>query len=333
MAALIAAFSISLPRPADATYLPQERIPTDSPIYRDLERLAASYGAAPRFLSSRPLRRAEARAYLRNLAEANPGVEADPAYARAARWVDPDAAGATGPWGVVRDDEEEERLEISPYASILYSDDPRNEPEVNRDYRVGVAAAAALDTSSVVVVNLYEGTASQGGRGTPDFGDFNSLIEGVNFNSYVNEAYVEVPVSKIRLLFGHAWLRWGPGATGTLALSDAAPALDMLRAEAGMLGVVRYSQFLALLDPGPETYLAGHRLEWQPSGRLSVGLTELARFDGTSQVPLYLIPFVPYSYWEKRPKTGGVTPADSSGNALRKNNVLWSADVAWSIRP
>ena len=58
---------------ARATYLPQERIPTDSPVYRDLERLATQYGVAPRFLSSRPLRRAEALAFLRGLAEVRRG--------------------------------------------------------------------------------------------------------------------------------------------------------------------------------------------------------------------------------------------------------------------
>src|SRR5439155_16696946 len=68
-------------------------------------------------------------------------------------------------------------------------------------------------------------------------------------------------------------------------------------------------------------------------GRITAGFTELARFDGTSQTPLYFIPFVPYSYWEKRPKSGGVSPADSTGDLLRKNNVLWAADVAWSFRP
>ena len=327
--------SVALPcfaSPAFATYLPQERIPTDSPVYRDLERLATSWGVQPKFLSSRPLRRAEALEFLRGLAEAHGGAEEDPAFQRALRFLDPATHGATKSLISIAG-EDDERLEASPYASLLYEDDPRNSPDVNRDYRVGVAVAGALDTSSVFVANFYEGTASQGGRGTPDFGDFNSLIEGVNFNSYVNEAYVEFPISRLRFLFGHTWLRWGPGESGTLALSDAAPALDMLRVEAGMFRKLRYTQFVSLLDPGPETYLAGHRLEWTASGRITAGFTELARFDGTSQTPLYFIPFVPYSYWEKRPKSGGVSPADSTGDLLRKNNVLWAADVAWSFRP
>ncbi len=320
------------PIAALATYLPQERIPTDSSIYRDLERLATSYGIQPKFLSSRPLRRAEVLAFLRELAEARAGSEEDPAFQRAMRLVDPGARGATKPL-ISMAGEDDERLEASPYVSLLYEDDPRNHPDVNRDYRVGVAVAGALDSSSVFVANLYEGTASQGGRGTPDFGDFNSLVEGVNFNSYVNEVYVEFPISRLRFLFGHTWLRWGPGESGTLALSAAAPAFDMLRVEGTMLRRLRYTQLVALLDPGPETYLAGHRLEWSASSRITAGVTELARFDGTSQAPLYLMPFVPYSFWEKRPKTGQLSPADSTGVLLDKNNVLLAADVAWEVRP
>src|SRR6185503_2002958 len=325
---VIVAASFLLPGPALAAYLPNERIPTDDAIYRDLERLATRYGSSARFLSSRPLRRKEALAYLEELGVEHPGAAVDPAYRRAMRSLDPDAPGGVHPL-VSADGDDGERIELSPYASALYAEDPRYHPEINRDYRVGLVLAGQLDTNSVFLADFYEGTASQGGRGTPDFGDFNSLVQGVNFNSWVNEAYALFPVSKIRVMFGHTGLRWGPGETGTLALSDAAPALDLLHFEGDMFRSFRYQQFVSLLDPGPQTYLAGHRLEWHASPRLWAGLTEIARFDGTSQAPLYLIPFVPYSFWEKRPKTGSVDAADTSGERLAKNNVAWAADASW----
>jgi len=327
-AALLVLFQLTLRGTAGATYLPNERIPTDSEIYRDLERLADRYGMQPRFLSTRPLRRAEALAFLDSVAEARPGADTDPAWVRARRFLDVSAKGAMRPLLSGAGDEGQ-RIEISPYGSSIYSDDPRNHPDINRDDRLGLVMAGSLDTSTVFVADLYEGTASQGGRGTPNFGEKNALVENVDFNSWMNEAYVEFPISKIRFLFGHTWLRWGPGETGTLAMSDAAPALDMLRAEAGMFGKLRYSQFVSLLDPGPETYLAGHRLEWQQGPRLSVGATEMARFDGTSQAALYFIPFVPYSFWEKRPKSGTLSPEDTTGELLHKNNVMWAADASW----
>ena len=319
---------------ATATYLPNERVPTNSPLYRDLERLAATYGETPRFLSTRPLRIAEARAFLAALAESHDGSDGDPAFRRAARMLDPDAPGATRPF-LARDGEDGERVTVSPYVSLRYEDDPRNNPEINRDYRAGVLVAAALDSNSVFVVDAYEGTASQGGRGTPDFGTGNALIEGVDVNSWVEEAYAEFRLGRLRALAGHTWLRWGPGREGTLALSDAAPALDMARAEFGLFRRIRFQWFVSLLDPGPQTYLAGHRIEWSPCARVTAGFTELARFDGTSQAILYTMPLVPYSFWEKRPKTSAPSsiPGDTSGVALAKNNVLWSADVSWAVKP
>ncbi len=321
-------------RPALAIQLPEERIPTADRLYLDLERLATRFGRPPRFLSSRPLRRAEASAFLDTLAARHPEASQDPAYRRALRALRSDVPGGK-PALVHATGEPGEALEISPYLAALYSDDVRNRPDVDRDYRVGVAFAAMPDPSLLASADFYAGTSSQGGRGTPRFGTANALIEDVDLNSWMNEAYVEGRLGSLRVLAGHAWLRWGPGREGTLALSDAAPALDMVRAEVTTLRAWRLSWFVALLDPGPQTYLAGHRLEWSPGSGLSAGLTEMARFDGNSQAPLYLMPLVPYSFWEKRPKTSPAyaVPGDTTGLALGKNNVLFSADLTWCPRP
>src|SRR6185503_4288547 len=292
VAASVATISI-LPPAALASYVPSERIPTDSPVYRDLERLSESYGDAPRFLSTRPLRVAEVKGYLDALAAANQDVESDPAFIRARREVDPGAADATLPF-LYRVDGEE-MLSVSPYVSFRYEEDPRNLPEVNRDYRAGARLSASPDSGAVFVFDGYAGTASQGGRGTPNFGTGNALVEGVDVNTWMSEAYVEFRAGSVRVLGGHTWLRWGPGREGTLALSDAAPALDLLRAELTLFRSWRFQWFVAALDPGAQSYLAGHRVEWSPAPRLTAGVTELARFDGTSQAPLYLVPLVPYS--------------------------------------
>ncbi|HEY2923599.1 MAG TPA: capsule assembly Wzi family protein [Candidatus Eisenbacteria bacterium] len=321
------------PATARPTYIPSERIPTNSPVYRDLERLAETFGRTPRFLSMRPLRVAEAEAFLEALVSEYPDAESDPAYLRARRELDPDWRDSTRP--LLYRTEGEEMLSVSPYVSVRYEEDPRNRPDVNRDYRLGARLAAAPDSSAVFVLDAYAGTASQGGRGTPNFGTGNALIEGVDVNTWMEEAYLEFRAGSVRVLAGHTWLRWGPGREGTLALSDAAPALDLARAEVGLFRAWRLQWFVSILDPGAQTYLAGHRVEWSPSPRFTAGVTELARFDGTSQAPLYLIPLVPYSFWEKRPKTStvGAIPGDTTGLALTKNNVLMSADVSWVPRP
>jgi len=322
-----------LPASGRATYLDSERIPTSSPVYRDLERLADSFGNLPRFLSMRPLRVAEAKAFLDALQAEHADAETDPAYRRARRELDAKAPDATPP--LLGREDQDERLTLSPYVSFRYEEDPRDRPEVNRDYRGGLRVGAAPDSGTILFLDAYAGTASQGGRGTPNFGTGNALVEGVDVNTWMEEAYLEFRAGKVRVLGGHTWLRWGPGREGTLALSDAAPALDLLRAEVGLFRAWRFQWFAAILDPGAQTYLAGHRLEWSPSSRLNVGVTEMARFDGTGQAPLYLVPLVPYSFWEKRPKSAptGVIPGDTTGVAFTKNNVLVAGDVSWIPRP
>jgi hypothetical protein len=331
---LVFGASALLPGAASATFIPQERVPTNSPVYRDLERLVASYDRTPHAFSTRPLRVREILAFINSLEVEYPSAALDPSLIRVRRALDPEALGAKRSMIRIEGDESEVAT-ISPYVSLVYEEDPRNRPDLNRDYRVGVQVAAAIDSNSVFVFNGYEGTASQGGRGTPNFGTLNAVIEGVDMNSWMDEAYAEVTMSRVRMLFGHTWLRWGPGRDGTLALSDAAPALDMVRGEAGFTRNWRGQWFVALLDPGPQTYLAGHRLSWTFHSDVTFGVTELARFDGTSQGLLYFIPVVPYSFWEKRPKSvpSNAVPGDTTGLALGKNNVLTSVDVAWNVRP
>jgi len=335
LAALLALMAGCLgPGLAAARYLPQERVPTNSPIYRDIERLMSTYDRSPQALSMRPLRVQELRSYLNSLIVEHPSAASDPSMIRARRFVDRNAPGARHPFITIQDDTNEVAT-ISPYASLSYEEDPRNRPDLNRDYRIGVQVAAAFDSTTIVVFDGYEGTASQGGRGTPDFGRLNAAIEGVDLNSWMDEAYAEMKLAGTRLLIGHTYLRWGPGRMGTLALSDNAPALDLIRIEGGFRHKWRAQSFVAVLDPGPQTYLAGHRIEWTFRPGLKLGLTELARFDGTSQGLLYFIPVVPYSFWEKRPKSEppGAVPGDTTGYALSKNNVLTSVDLSWIPRP
>jgi hypothetical protein len=322
-----------LPSSARATYQPEERIPTNSPIYRDLERIAVTYGHIPRFMATRPLRLREVRSYIEAVMTEFPESHEDPALMRVRRLVDPEAPGGKKPFLTFKGDTNQ-AITVSPYIDITYSEDPRNTPELNRDYRIGTQIVAQIDSGTVFVFNGYAGTSSQGGRGTPSFGTTNAWIEGLDFNSWMEEAYGEFEVSRIRMLLGHTYLRWGPGRTGTLALSDAAPALDMVRGEVSFGGSRRAQWFVSVLDPGAQTYLAGHRLEWAFGSSMSLGLTEMVRFDGTSQALLYFIPVVPYSFWEKSAKSApeGAVPGDTTGVAFTKNNTLTSIDLSWYVR-
>ena len=63
-----------------------------------------------------------------------------------------------------------------------------------------------------------------------------------------------------------------------------------------------------------------------------LSLSELARFDGTRNAPLYLLPVIPYSHLEKRILKSSTLPSDSL-DRLGKNNVMWAFDAAWRVQP
>jgi hypothetical protein len=58
----------------------------------------------------------------------------------------------------------------------------------------------------------------------------------------------------------------------------------------------------------------------------------MARFDGTGNAPLYLLPVMPYALMERRVRGESALSADSLG--LRgRNNVLYAGDFSWTYRP
>src|SRR2546425_9413219 len=122
-AAFVLALSPLIFSSARATYIGSERIPTSSPVYRDLERLADTFGMAPRFLSMRPLRVEEGAAFLDALVAANPDAEADPAYHHARRELDPDWRESPPP--PIHRVEGGERGSGSPPLSPLSEEQPR----------------------------------------------------------------------------------------------------------------------------------------------------------------------------------------------------------------
>ena len=325
--AFLAAFSAT-PRPAFAVYDLLEEIPVENPLYSDIESLALRFGSDGFFVNRRPWTRGEALSFLNDLRRREPAAEGDPSFSRIEREVSADAPGARRPAWVL--EEEGRRVEVSPYAEALYQENRTLLPILNRDYRIGAQASARVATRLLFFGDWYAGTSSQGGHGTPNFGTQFALAEGVDFNTWLNRGYValegaETP-HRIRATLAHSWVRWGPGATGTLGVSDAAPALDRLGFDIGILRDVEISWFVASLDPVEQSYDAAHRLSIRLGDRLELGVTEEARFDGTDQIFYYFIPAFPYTFIEKR--VDAFTAGVDSTNKFIKNNVMASADFS-----
>ncbi len=342
---LLAAALLSLlcPVAAFATYDPLEEIPVESSLYADLESLALRFGSGGYFLNRRPWTRGEAAAFLEDLRRraehraehrAEPAAD-DPSYIRIEREVSLEAAAAGAVRPLWSAEEEGRRFEVSPYAQLLYEENRARRPALNRDYRLGAQVSARAAPHLLFFTDLYAGTSSQGGHGTPNFGTTFALSEGVDLNTWLDRAYIALDNGsashRLRATLGHSWVRWGPGATGTLGVSDAAPAIDQLRFDAGLLRWLDISWFVASLDAPEQRFYAAHRASVRLGDRLELGVAEEARFDGSDQIFYYLVPGFPYTFIEKR--VGVFTTIADTTYKFTKNNAMTSVDFSMRLTP
>ncbi len=316
--------------PARAAYHALEEIPVESPVYRMVDALATSYGLGSSFLHTRPWDRADLGRFLDEVVLNAPGAADDPLVVRLRRELAP--AGSAGGWEPAWAGEDENTsLEFSPYARADYAQD-RARGTVVRDFRAGAQGSLAFGDNLLAFGDVYAGTQSPGPHGNPANSTRFGLVEGVRVNTYFDRGLAIWRGRLGRLEVGHTWLRWGPGAWGTMALSDGAPAFDVIEARVPLLHRAQLEWFVATLDPATQSYLAGHRLELRPSPKLDLSFAELARFDGSASVPLFLLPMIPYSHLEKRVLKSSDLPADSL-DTLGKNNLMWTLDAAYRWRP
>jgi hypothetical protein len=129
--------------------------------------------------------------------------------------------------------------------------------------------------------------------------------------------------------FGRDRWHWGPGDEGSLILSRSSAPLTAL-AYRGRLARLRLDGIVinATVDAAAGEQLAAHRLEWQPSRDLRLGLSEAARYHASGWSPLYLVGVIPYTLVQRLQ----VQDEPDSTEALR-NNVLFGIDAAWRLAP
>jgi hypothetical protein len=328
--ALLALSLLGLASPARAAFNALEEIPVESQVYRWVEDLATNYSLSTGLLLTRPWTRAELGAFLDQLVADNPGAEHDPVVHRLRRELEPQGGlrGGLEPMGQV--DAEDASLEVSPYVRVGYSEDKARSLVV-RDDRVGAQVSAAFGGSGLVFADVYAGTTSPGAHGTPDAsGRFNSSSTDVT--TWFDRVYATFATRAFSVRAGHTWLRWGPGAVSTLALSDGAPAFDLIEMTLRFGKKAQFAWFVGALDPVAETYLSGHRLDLRLGPSVEVAFAGLARFNGAGNAPLYLIPVAPLPFMERRVRGSDPATADTLARA-RAVNVLYSADFSWTWRP
>ncbi len=315
--------------PARAAWHELEEIPVESPVYRLLDDVASSYPLSSGLLLTRPLTRGELGRFLDQLVADLPAAARDPAVRRLRRELAP-GGGAEGLEPALSTEQDDASLELSPYARFAYAQD-KSRGTLDRDARAGLQGSMAFGEHALLFADGYAGTITRGPHGTPDgAGSFAS--SSTDLTAWFDRAYATWASRGLQVRAGHTWLRWGPGANGTLALGDGAPAFDVLEARAGLPGGARLEWFLASLDPAGETYLAGHRLELRAGPSVQLSFSELARFDGTGNAALYLLPVFPYALMERRVRGASSLGADSLAR-LARNNLMYAADFSWTSHP
>jgi hypothetical protein len=151
------------------------------------------------------------------------------------------------------------------------------------------------------------------------------LVSSTDIAAQTDEAYLAYSAGTTwAVAVGRMRFAWGPGEEGSLLLSRTAAPLSALYLH-GRIAAWRADGFVinATTDPGRGEQLAAHRLEWQPSSGVRLGVSEAARYRSAGWQAVYLAGVIPYSLAQRLLQQDG----DTAG--VDRNNVMLSFDAAW----
>ncbi len=310
-----------------------EWIPVRDPIQEEFERLHAS-GLADTSIAvfTRPLDRRTVAAVVARARRLHPDSR-DPSLTRLERafgrelvdWGYEAPAGYSPPLWTITDpaDEEGMRARIFGYADgglIVTRDLTQWEDRSRFGGRLNLESGGLL-----LHLDAYAGRVENG----HNFSD--QLVTGSDFIAYSEDTYASLAGHGLDASLGRIGFAWGPGSTGSLLWSETADPVTALDLGATLFGRVRAIALAGDVDASRGARIAGHRIEWFPSPRLTIGLAEAARYQSSHWEPLYLVPLLPYT-WIQR-----ILAHDQSGgagaSASVRNNVMAAVDAAWQARP
>jgi hypothetical protein len=123
---------------------------------------------------------------------------------------------------------------------------------------------------------------------------------------------------------GRQRFAWGPGEEGSLLLSRSAAPLTALQLH---MRLARWRADLfalhATTHPGRGEQLAVHRIEWQPSRGMRIGVTEAARYRSSGWQGVYLASVIPFSLAQR------LLAQDGDTLGTQRNNIIMSFDASW----
>jgi hypothetical protein len=311
--------------------VPREFLPTDHWAYEDLESLWTEGQLESLNLAVKPWSRIEIATALAGALADSEGDRDDPRLQRLLRefatelsWLNVES-GFREPSPLVQVEEPNARFRCHAGGEFLLAGAPPDKAQLQAGSGIFVRAKAYIEPG------LYVGTEVRAHRTgvTSDRNIGDSLIKSEDLFLDTREAYFSLSSSYIDVTTGFTETRWGPGRSGTLLLSDAAPPYATLRLHRAIAGRLFFDALTGILVQGDERQLAAHRLTWRISRTLWLGVAEAARYDARSPELLYVINLIPYTVVERvgskyREKVPDTNP---------RNNVMWSADVVWRPAP
>ncbi len=134
---------------------------------------------------------------------------------------------------------------------------------------------------------------------------------------YVEQAYLTLRYKRLSGWIGRNWLRFGPGRTGALLLSDNSRPFTGIHLALDMNPVIyRWGAFELDKRWDLNRYMSVHRLEWKIGGNISIAVSEMMIYAGAARSwELKLLNPIAVWQFEQYAETEG--------------NGIFSADLSW----
>ncbi|KPJ59967.1 MAG: hypothetical protein AMJ46_08425 [Latescibacteria bacterium DG_63] len=211
---------------------------------------------------------------------------------------------------------------VSLYTDFSFHKEGERDAVVEEGSRAGVRVQAILRPGITVFEDLYVGKHAEAWRYSEELFGLEDVVV------FTDRFYVAMRTPFFDAAVGRDKLRWGPGRTGTLLLSDGAPSYTLFSASRTLGRRVKISTLSAILDSQEGKYLAAHRLDLAPWDFLQVGLSETAVYHSRYVEPLYAISLVPFTFVERLLHRDSQDPRPD--DPLR-NNLAIGSDIV--LRP
>lgn len=216
---------------------------------------------------------------------------------------------------------DDERVEVSVGFEGAATYDEAGVPRA-RDWRDG----SGLHVRTGVQVDrwlAYAHLAAAQLRGASQYTDV--LLSGSDLAAQTEESYLSYrQVGRWDLSMGRQRFAYGPGEQGSLLLSRSAAPLTALQLH---MRLARWRADLFALHattrPGRGEQLAVHRLEWQPTSGVRVGVSEAARYRSSGWQGVYLASVIPFALAQR------LLAQDGDTVGVERNNIMMSFDASW----